>query len=168
MSDTLWDIGTEMENLKRIHDAEDEIAEERWFNNWFESLKDRLHEKADNYVALIQDYTARAKARKEEAKRLSDRAAIDLNNARRLKDRLQEFLEAHEMKSLETTRFKLTVANNGGKLPMHIPEDVSRIDKAYVKLIAVADKEKIREDLESGKTIEGCAIGERGKSLRIK
>jgi len=166
--ETLWEISEEMETLERILEADDSSAEEDWFGEWFESLLERTNDKVDNYSGLIQMLLASAKARKEEAARLAERARVDTNSAKRLKDRLQEFLIAHDIKRLDTARYRVTVAKNGGKRPLIIPEDVSKLDKAYHKITISLDKDKIREDIDGGLKIPGCVLGERGTSLRIE
>ncbi len=71
--------------------------------------------KLDNYCALVGEMSARAEVRKAEAKRLMELAATEEKRAKLLKDRLLWFFETHNLKAVETPRYRLSVAKNGGK-----------------------------------------------------
>ena len=136
---------------------------------WAEQLDSDLTGKADNYAALIREIEARALVREEEAKRLADRATVDRNVAIRLRDALKEAFQARRIKVMETARFKISVARNGGKAPLVI-ENPSLIPLSYQSEIPARlelNRELIRETLESGKAVPGCKLGERGTHLRM-
>jgi len=129
-----------------------------------------LENKVDNYAAYIQTLTFRAKARKEEAKRLTERAKISENHADRMKDFLKKVLEFNEVKKIDTPRFLVSVAGNGGKQPLEcnvLPEDLP--DEYRTEKVTYAKNgDAIREALLAGKEVAGCRLLERGTSLRIK
>lgn len=74
------------------------------------------------------------------------------------------------MKTIETDRYRLTLANNGGKLLVVIDEDfsVASMPDDLVKVSMTPDLEAIRSALEFGATLEFARFGERGRSLRIR
>lgn len=139
---------------------------------WFDEIGDERDRKIDNYCALIREMEDRATSREAEARRLLRLAELDLNAARRLKASLKSFLDLHQIKKLETDRFKLTVAQNGGKTPLDLPPEWSANPAAaperYHRHVIEVDREAIRADLESGVRIDGCTLRDRGTHLRIR
>src|SRR5262245_61996452 len=121
---TLYEIGADLSALEALlyetgGELGDDAAEEA-FDKWFSSLGSERDAKLDAYAGLIQEIEARAQSRRFEAKRLAGRAQIDENAAYRLKDRLTRFFIAHQLKTIETPRFRLTLATNGGKQAMTV------------------------------------------------
>ena len=92
---------------------------------------------------------------------------MDANGAKRLKDRLLLFFQAHGIKSLETPRFRVGVQLNGGVAPLVIanPNDVP---EDYCKVKVEPDNQSIRAALEAGTQLPFAKLGERGYSLRIR
>ena len=139
---------------------------------WFQELGEERDHKIDNYCALIAEMEARAAVRVSESERLTHLAKAEERAATRLKTRLREFLEGQNIAKLKTERFNLTVARNGGKAPLTIPDqwrhDATTAPEQYHCRIIRLDVDAIRTDLESGQDVPGCRIEERGTHLRIK
>ena len=125
--------------------------------------------KVDAYCALIAEINARAAARKAEAQRLADSARVAENNVKRLKARLLEAFNAMGIGKLETERFTVSVANNGGKAPLEIdPEiDPATLPKEYQRITISPDSDAIRAALATTK-LPFAKLGERGQHVRIK
>lgn len=136
-------------------------------DKWFTTLLKDRDNKLDNYGALVRTLELRAAARMAEIDRLTKRVAADTNQAKYLKQRLREFLDLHKMPKVETRRFKFNCQNNGGVLPMKIPDDHETLPKEYQAVVIKADTDKIRADLMAGKQVPGCSLGVRGRHLRI-
>lgn len=134
---------------------------------WFTELDKDLNKKADNYAAFVTELLARAKARKEEADRLSHRAEMDTNTAKWLKDRLKGVLQERGIKKLDTDRFVISVCVNGGKQPLTMPENIDDLPVSFCKVILEPDVDLIRNTLSAGDAVPGCSLGERGTHLRI-
>lgn len=166
------DLITLQHSLDDLEGMPEQQAEElyEWFAELSEEKEAERDRKLDNYAALIGELEARSEARKIEAKRMSDRAKADENRAKSLKAMLQQFFECHELKTLETPRYRLTLANNGGKLPLIVDEDfsVAAMPDDLIKVSITPDNEAIRTALEAGEALEFARFGERGRSLRIK
>jgi hypothetical protein len=139
---------------------------------WFDDLGTERDTKIDNYCRLIASIDARAQARAVESARLDDLIEADQKAVTRLKAALKEFMARQGITKLETSLHKLTVANNGGKPPLIIPEewldDAVNAPEEYHRVFIRLDTEAIRADLLGGDDVPGCAIGERGTHLRIK
>ncbi len=120
--------------------------------------------------ALIAEMSARAEVRKAEAKRLSELAAVDEKRARLLKERLKWFFETHNLKAVETARYRLSVAKNGGKAPLILNDGITptQLPERFVKVSIDPDTTAIREALEAGEQLDFATLGDRGTSLRIK
>jgi len=134
---------------------------------------DDLKSKVDDYCALIKEEEATAQARLTEAARLTFLAQTNSNLVVRLKERLKMFFEDHDIQKIETPRFKLSIANNGGKVRLIVPDDldVNQLPEQFQKLIpavVTVDNEAIRQALESGETVDGFALAPRGTRLAIK
>lgn len=173
---TLYQISEDLTALEDILTQGDgEISDDEAglaLEAWFDALGEERDAKIDNYCALIAELTTKASAREVEGNRLMALATTDANAAKRLRDRLKLFLDAHGMTKLETNRFKLTVAKNGGASPLLIPDewtsDPSSAPEQFHRRIVQLDKNAIRTAIEDGQDIPGVAIGERGTHLRIR
>jgi hypothetical protein len=156
MSRTLWVISEDLQALNDllaevdgdVTGEEAEAAIEKWFNE----LGEERDRKLDGYGALIKQFEAYAKARNEEAKRLSNMASVDANNAGRLKSRLKVFMEQHKTPKIETDRFKFAIQNNGGTVPVILSADAElhpeELPEKYRKVVFQPDMNAIRVDLE--------------------
>ena len=141
---------------------------EQIIDEWMLENKGNLEEKADSYAALITEKMRMYEVRKGEAERMAKLAKTDKNTADRLKERLMYALTEMCIKKLETDRYRISVATNGGKQPLDIFVPVEDLPFGYRKnQPQVADKEAIREALAAGVEIPGAVLQERGTSLRI-
>ena len=168
---TLFSIGTDLEKLNELLDeAGDDAQQQELISQWLDDLGDERDRKLDGYAALITEMLARAEVRKAEAKRLQELAATDDNRARLLKDRLKCFFETHDLKTVQTPRYKLSLANNGGKLPLILDDSVpmSELPERFQKVSIDPNTALIREALSAGEVLEFAQLGERGTSMRIK
>jgi hypothetical protein len=144
---------------------------EQIIDKWAADLEDSLEEKVDNYAAMITELMRMYQVRSGEAERLKRLALTDKNRADWLKGMLKHVFDEMCIKKLDTDRYRVSVATNGGvkKLDIHVP--VEELLLKYQKEVPAsleADKEAIREDLDSGKFILGAVLQDRGTSLRIR
>ena len=155
LDDLIQECGGNMED-PQIEDA---------ISTWISEMQDDLDNKVDNYAAFITDLKARSATRKAEADRLAARARTDSSTAAFLANRLKIALTELGIKKLETDRYRVTVAGNGGKQPLDIYGEVPH-EFSVVRL--EPDKNKIREALESGKELDFAILQDRGNRLSIK
>ena len=170
MNKTLFEINEEIFGLNALLDEVegDDEQQKAILENYASSLQDDLEKKLDNICAFASELDARALARKNEAERLLQRSKVDANKAVRLKEMLKWFFASHELKTYETTRYRITLAMNGGKLPLLV--DPELLSEEYINEVIsyVPDTDLIRGLLESGQEVPGAMLGERGCSIRIK
>jgi len=139
-------------------------------DSWMAELDADLEGKVDNYAALVTELLARAEVRKAEADRLAKRARIDTDNAKWLKARLLGELQERGLKVVDTPRYRVSVAGNGGKIPLVVTDEARLMaDERFVRVERSLDAAAVREALDAGDDLQGAAtFGERGSHLRIK
>ena len=172
MSATLYEISGDLAALEELltevggelADGEAEAAIDAWLEETGSATKDKV----DRYCGLIRELESRAAARKAEAKRLAERGNIDAGAVDRLKSRLLWFFEAHNLKTLETPRFRVTAAQNGGLAPLIISAPVEDLPDEFIEFVRKPMNPMIRELLEAGERLPFAELGERGKAIRIK
>jgi ABC-type transporter Mla subunit MlaD len=168
---TLFSISEDLDKLNELLDeAADDAEQHQLINEWLEQLGEERDRKIDNYAALISEVTARAAVRRAEAQRLLELAQADENRAKLLKERLKSFFEVHKLKTIETTRYKLSLQRHGGKAPLILNEDMppDHLPEQFRRTIVEPDTKAIREALEAGEKLDFASLGERGQSIRIK
>ena len=140
---------------------------EQAIDAWFEQLSHERNEKLDNYAALIREVEARAKARRDEAKRLQERARRDEEQAAYLKQRLILFFQDHHLKTVETRRYRLTLQRSGGKIPVVLKTDPEQLPEEFQRWKVSADLDALRDALEHGADLDCAELGERSYYVRI-
>ena len=168
---SLFNISEDLEKLNELLDeVGDDAEQQEIINNWLESVGEERNRKLDGYAALISEMQARADVRKAEAKRMQELATTDENRARLLKARLKTFFETHDIKTINTDRYRLSLAKNGGKAPLILDENVAvtSLPEQFQRVTIDADTTAIREVLEKGESLDFARLGERGTSMRIK
>jgi hypothetical protein len=175
---TLLAISTELDRLNAlISEADGEITPEMEaaVAELFQG-QERLEEKADSYAAVIRGLKLRSAAKKEESEILAKEATRVLRQHHTiekqidwLEGNLLSVFRAQNIKRLQTRRYTLTRATNGGKVWAKLTDDVSILPEIYKKSVTVVapDRDKITEDLVAGKAIPGCSLPPRGEHLRI-
>ena len=163
ISQELLQLEAELHETDGDADAQSELVE-----TWLSKLDER-EEKLDNYAALIRELELRAEARKQEANRLMALVKSDQQKADLLKIRLKYYFQTHQEKSIETPRFRITLAMNGGKLPLIMHENQpENLPEAYRLIQYKVNTEAIREALDNGEALEFAALGQRDSSIRIR
>lgn len=172
-SHPLLPIAEEMLDILRQIDADAEAGsvgevspelEER-----LQAIESRLPHYLDDYVEVVRSLLGYADDCSSEAKRLSTRARSWENKATWLKGRILSTMLALGERKIKTAKNTVSVCNNGGLLPLQLPERVELIPDDFVtsRTVIEADKEKIRKELEAGKDLEFARLGERGVHLKI-
>lgn len=170
---TLFDLTTDVLQLEELLDSiGGDITDaevEAQIDQWLAEVSENLNDKLDGYVMLVAEYDARSEARKKEAERLLHRSKVDANNRDRLKDRLKYFFERTGKRKVETPRFRISLANNGGKIPLIVIPDLDPTEapKEFQKIVTTLDNDAVRAALEGGQQLEFASLGERGRHIRI-
>lgn len=164
---TLWNITDDLlEKLNVIEEAGGEIDPAI-----MDALRDNeqeMDQKLDNYCSLIESLSARAEARKEQAKRIAALVKSDENKAKRLKTNLLIWLGEMNLKGHETPNYKINKQDNGGLIPLIVDIEPHLLADEYRSVTYSPNQTAIRADIERGKEVPGCRLGERGEQVRIK
>ena len=92
-----------------------------------------------------------------------------LNGKSQLKDRLKVFFEAHDIKKVDTQRYRLSLcANSSRPLVLDPAWSATDLPEKYQKVSVEANTTAIREDLKAGFELDFARFGETGKHIRIK
>lgn len=170
---TLHHLTTELLGVLNLIDIEAEAGDGEIspeLEEMLQKIESQLPTKIDGYVCVIRELMGYADECRAESQRLAARANAWENKATWLKGRILATMLAIGEKKIKTARNTVTVCNNGGKLPLHLPERIESVPEEYLtsRTIIEPDSEKIRRELEAGKDLEFARLGERGVHLRIK
>jgi hypothetical protein len=134
-----------------------------------DALSEQVEQKVNAYCWVIGKLLAREQWAKEEARRLQELGKIASNEANRLREHLLWFMEQRNIQKLNTDRYRVSVAGNGGKPPLLIDGNIKpeNVPDCFRKVTYEFNTEAIRQAAEIG-AIHWAKIGTNGKHLRIK
>ncbi|MBO5179307.1 MAG: siphovirus Gp157 family protein [Clostridia bacterium] len=154
------------ENWKQVADMlYEEDIDEQCVLDTLESIEGEIEDKADNYAKIIKEFEALKDARKAEAKRLIESAAVLDNRIKILKNNLFNVMKETGKTKFNTELFSFNICKNGGKQALTIDGEVP---EQFTKIVVENDTDKIRVALESGENLPFAHLEPRGESLRIK
>ena len=165
--ENLFSIGEHFYALESLL-IENEGEIDETLDQWLNEYEAKEAEKVDAYCYLIQKFEEIA----AEAKRLADRSSGYNKKAKTLKDRLKYYLESRGRDKLETQRFTIKVAHNGGPLPVMLTEGTTAetLPENFVKVYREPDMNALRDAILGGddQALQFARILPRGTHLRIK
>ena len=173
MKQTLLDITEDMAAIDELlAESGGEITPETegTLDAWFAELDTNFTGKVDNYCALITEIESRAAVRKAEADRLYDRAKIDENASKALRERLRFVWELRAMGKVQTSRYTVALAKNGGKAALDVRVGAEDLPAWAVKTetVVTVDKDAIRARLDAGEQLDFASLMQRGNRISIK
>jgi hypothetical protein len=173
MKQSLLDITEDMAAIDELlAESGGEITPETegTLDAWFAELDTNFTGKVDNYCALITEIECRAAVRKAEADRLYDRAKIDENAAKALRERLRFVWELRAMGKVQTSRYTVSLAKNGGKAALDVRVGAEDLPAWAVKTetVVTVDKDAIRSRLDAGEQLDFASLMQRGNRIAIK
>ncbi|AZF90637.1 hypothetical protein CHPC873_0034 [Streptococcus phage CHPC873] len=124
--------------------------------------EDDFSEKIENCIKVIRNKNARVEAYKAEIERLKKLKASEEKAIEEIKKRISEAMQLTKHDKLETTLFKV-----GFRKSKAVVVNEVKLPKEYMKAKWIPDKEKLKELLKNGATIQGAHIEER-KNLNIQ
>ena len=164
-----------LEMHDRIAESHGELDEQTTaeLNEMLSKASEGLETKIDGIANLIKEFEYRADVRKQEADRMANRAKVDRNAAKRLKDYLCMALDTMGQTGFETEHHKVTVCNAGGKRRLIIPEDWSEVPEAHwnefvsEKVVVEIDQTVVRRALDDGRQLPFARYAEPKRTLRL-
>lgn len=169
---TLLEIEDDVKALDALlNDCQGDVSDPKVqaaVDQWFAENEASLQAKVDGYAALIQEKKLLAEMRKQEAKRMADKANRDAAAAEFLAGRLKGVMERLGLSKIESKRFTVSVQGNGGKQPLDVHVGVDQLPEWAVRTKIEPNNEAIRERLEAGETLEFANLQPRGTRLAIR
>lgn len=133
------------------------------------ALAEAFDAKAERYAEMIRECESRSAARDAESARLNALAITDAKLAARLRETLMQAMQATDRRVVQTEKFRLSVVNNGGKLPVVIEDESALPAEFTVPTMTVrVDRDSLRSALEAGTHVPGARLGQRGTRLDLK
>lgn len=157
-------------DLLTLQEMLEDSVEDQALKDTLEAVQGEYEIKLEAYCKIIKNLEADVDALKAEADRLNSKRAVLNANIERLKKAMFDSMKATNTPNVKGTLFTVAIQRNGGKIPVIVADnvDTTKLPDELVIFTEKPNLDAIREMLESGKTIEGFSLGERGESLRIK
>lgn len=124
--------------------------------------EDEFSEKIENCIKVIRNKEARVQAYKSEIERLEALKSSEKKAIEKIKERISEAMQLTQHDKLDTTLFKVAFRKSKA-----VVVDEVKLPKEYMKAKWIPDKEKLKELLKNGATIQGAHIEER-RNLNIR
>ena len=161
---TLYELTDDF--LKLLTLAEDENEDIEVILSTIEGVDYEIELKAEGYAKVIKELEARAEAIKKEEDRLSNRRKSIEGNIARMKQALQQSMEATGKTKFKTELFSFNVQNNQPSLVLDKPlEDIP--DKFLIPQEPKVDNAAIKELLKKGEAFDFAHLITT-QSLRIR
>lgn len=164
MSRPLYDISKRFENLWNL--CLDDNVDLDSLENAIQSVEGELEDKVANGIAIIQDLKFHADAMGDEAKRLALRKKAIDNKIDWLKSYYLDHLSKMGKSKVLTNLGTMSIAKAGGKRPLKI-DDENLIPNNFKFIVHQINKDALRTALESGESVQGAHLEDRGLYLKI-
>ena len=163
---TFANIQEEINNILEIPDEELTEEQRAAVEEYLNELGQQEASKVDGFAQFVRLEEARAKAMKEEAKRLTARAKTAEGHIAYLKSRYLDIMSSNGLRKVQGNAYVLSVRESKAVV---VPEDLSGLDEIFLrrKEVVEADKAVIKEALAAGQSIPGCEL-RTNYSLQIK
>lgn len=150
-------------NYKKVYEMD--LDDETW-QDTLESIDSAIEQKADGVMYVIRNLEVDVIGLKDEEKRLKSKREVAERKIKRLKQYLQENMEAVGKTKFKTQLFSYNIQNNPASLKL---TDERLIPEKYytVETSRKYDNKAIKDDLKAGKVINGAEL-KTSQSLRIR
>lgn len=151
---TLYEIS---DTWQEVLDAiEDGTIPEEAIGDTLEAVEGEFRDKADNLACYIKSLSIDARAIKDEAKQLAERARAKETKAKRLEDYLFDCMKYLELTKVESSRNKIQIMKKAPSLTIN-DEFIKWAEKTDVSFLTYANpvpnKTNIKQALKDGKDI---------------
>lgn len=160
-----------MDELKKPENFGDYEMEEdiQAIEDTLESIDLEIGDLAESLAGDIRNNEMEAKAYSEEADVWKAKQISAERRAKSEKDLLKYILKQRDIKKLDAGKFKVSIVNNGGKLPIEYAVPVEELPEEFKVTIFTqkANDAKIRDFLDNGGESDFFRYGQRGQNVRI-
>lgn len=123
--------------------------------------------KFEQYAKAIKTLERHAKACKDEAAELAQKAKSAENRVAWLKQAMESHMQALGVDKVAAGVFTVALQANGGKQPVEVLDELHIPSEFWVQTREL-DRTALRDALERGREIAGARLGERGRSVRVR
>ena len=163
---TLFEINKAIENaLENAIDQETGEIDFEKYEAEIEALGIEREEKIKNTALLILNLRAEAKMQEEQEKKFKERKQALQNKEKRILERLQFDLKGESFKCTE-----VVISYRKSKSVEVVDEEAfnaSEINPEFIKVETSLNKTAIKQAIERGEVVAGCAIVEK-QNIQIK
>ena len=154
---TFKDIQDEIRNILDIPDEELTDEQRAAVEDYLNELGQQEASKVDGFAQFVRLEEARAKAMKEEAKRLTSRAKTAEGRLSYLKARYLDIMSSNGLRKVQGDAYTLSVRESKSVV---VPDDLTTLDEIFLhrKEVVEADKVLIREAIQRGQEVPGCEL----------
>ena len=145
--------------------AEDEDTDIQAIDDTLEAIQGEIEDKADGYAKVILQLNAESIGLKQEIDRLTKMQKVIDNNAKYLKDRLQQAMEVTGKTKFKTSLFSFNIQKNQAALVIDNAEKIPQ--EFLIPQKPKVDNAGIKEALKAGKEYDWCHLSQ-SESLRIR
>lgn len=160
----LYEITQDFAELENLFD--DAEVDEQTLLDTLEGIEGEYNDVMEYECKMIKNYEALAKAKKEEADRLSNQVRTINNRIKWLKKYMIKSLIATGKEEAGGDILTCKLTNAGGKQKLELDEE--KVPITYKKIEYKIDNEAIRKALDEGQKLDFAHYGEKSKVLRIK
>ena len=151
-----------LENAVMLNPEDMSLQEE------LEKVDDEIEIKAENYAKLIRNVEADIRAIRDEEIRLASRRVAKENFIKSLKSNLMWSMKETGKEKIKSELFSISVAKNGGKVPITIDVKPEELPKEFQKVIVEADKDALRDYIQETGDLSYAHFEDRGEHLSIR
>ena len=147
----IYELTRNYQNLEELLD--NESVDNAVLKKEMDKIVDTIGVKFNNIQKIITNYKAIAEKQKEEEDRIRKRRQANEKKIEILREYMLTNLEKLENKKLKTDSYTFST-----KKVESVVVDLDLLTEEYYKITKTADKTKIKQDLKSGKEINGAKI----------
>ncbi|MDT7020122.1 siphovirus Gp157 family protein [Levilactobacillus namurensis] len=159
----LYQLEDNLYQVVRLAESADS-KDQQAFDDTILSLKDGIADKAIGYGKVIKQLTSDEKQLSEKMKVDADRKASLASNIRRLKDALQQGLEAAGLDHVKDVDLAIWIQNNPASVNL---TDEEKVPGDFVRTTTSLDKKSILAALKAGEEVPGAELQQK-RSIRIR
>lgn len=156
----LYELSNAYQN---VLDMQEDMDEEIFLDT-LSSIEEPLNEKVENIARFIKNLEAEAEMFKKESQKLSEKATMRTNKAKRLKEYLQDSMETVGKDKVKGELFTVAIQNNPPSVRL---ADDFKEQEYFIEVAPKIDRKAILADLKRGKEIAGAEL-QQTRSVRIR
>ena len=167
MNTTLYELAEDYKHVLWLAENLPKDETDESFQLALKAIGHDIQNKSENMTKVWRELMATFEAQRKEASRLHERSQIVKRRADSLKNYLLSILQSEGMKEVRWDTGSISVCGNGGEQPMRIDEGALPREYFIETVTRSPNKEAIKHALQSGGSVSGVTVVERGHHVRF-